>query len=411
MLPFIITVICSLVLLAVSRAAAEKSNAGLIAQTAAIMLCVVFVASLVVRFIFTIVLLQCVLTLLFVAFVANLRPAPRALFACVLAAVAVAYAVGGYGVWQKNQQIQALADDYPIVSIRERLDFDTPRVATHTQEPLPLASHVAARLEHLDKIHNRTSSRESRLRQLHDGTRYDFVLASGFGVGRMLGFTRSSVELPEIEPVPLPAPPAEEAYVEHTTAAPADQPWGESQQAHLMTLHQYGYDDFFQRERMGFVPAPGLAVGFEPHAFKWMPPIGRLDQWQISQLDLISLLLHDPPVAYVSQNLPRMDELVDAPTRPLTPFEETALEQLRTQQDLVIDDFDVNTIRMVGSLRASENCLRCHAVQHGELLGAFSYEITRLHPLPPVERPHAVRPVETTIPALSLRPAPSPAER
>jgi hypothetical protein len=49
--------------------------------------------------------------------------------------------------------------------------------------------------------------------------------------------------------------------------------------------------------------------------------------------------------------------------------------------DFVIDDND-DRIRMVGSLRAGKNCLECHSVRRGELLGAFSYELVPTRPLP-----------------------------
>lgn len=93
----------------------------------------------------------------------------------------------------------------------------------------------------------------------------------------------------------------------------------------------------------------------------------------------MSLLKHEAAVAYVSQNLPRMDELRDAPTRALDPFETRSLDRLRSEEDLVIDDTP-ERVRMVGSLRASGNCLRCHSVRRGELLGAFSYELVPATP-------------------------------
>jgi len=45
----------------------------------------------------------------------------------------------------------------------------------------------------------------------------------------------------------------------------------------------------------------------------------------------------------------------------------------------MIDD-SADRIRMVGSLRAAKNCLDCHSVQRGELLGAQTYEIVPVRP-------------------------------
>ena len=51
-----------------------------------------------------------------------------------------------------------------------------------------------------------------------------------------------------------------------------------------------------------------------------------------------------------------------------------ALAKLWHDEDVVVksagDDY-----RMLGSLRAAKQCLDCHSVQRGELLGAFSYSL------------------------------------
>jgi hypothetical protein len=78
-------------------------------------------------------------------------------------------------------------------------------------------------------------------------------------------------------------------------------------------------------------------------------------------------------VAYVSANLPRMEELRDAPTRPLDPFEVVGLEALRGGKDLFARGTDKQA-RMLGAIRATRQCLQCHG---GDLLGAFSYTLRR----------------------------------
>jgi len=47
----------------------------------------------------------------------------------------------------------------------------------------------------------------------------------------------------------------------------------------------------------------------------------------------------------------------------------------------------VNKIEMVGSLRAIDQCTKCHDVKRGALLGAFSYELRRDPALPVDELP------------------------
>ena len=158
-------------------------------------------------------------------------------------------------------------------------------------------------------------------------------------------------------------------------------------------MHDGGLEDFFDTERMGYVKDQHHVVGFEPHRFLAVPKLPEREpatsHWQVVRLELVSLLKHETPVAYVSNHLPQMDKLKDAATRPLNGFEQGAIDRLRTDEDLVIDE-SPNQIRMVGSLRAGKNCLECHSVRRGELLGAFSYELApeRLVPLPKASTSH-----------------------
>jgi hypothetical protein len=89
-------------------------------------------------------------------------------------------------------------------------------------------------------------------------------------------------------------------------------------------------------------------------------------------------LKFDEPRVYVLDHLPRMDQLSsdDVLTRALDEFEKESLEKLRTEEDLVVREED-GVHRMLGSLRAAKQCLECHSVDRGELLGAFSYVLRR----------------------------------
>lgn len=91
------------------------------------------------------------------------------------------------------------------------------------------------------------------------------------------------------------------------------------------------------------------------------------------------MLKHDRPMVYVSKNLPNMNELRDAPVRELDAFEQQALTSLIEGEDLVTD-VQPGRIRALGSLRAMRQCLQCHEVERGTLLGAFSYEFLRDSP-------------------------------
>ncbi len=151
----------------------------------------------------------------------------------------------------------------------------------------------------------------------------------------------------------------------------------------LHSLHQSAWGDFLEPDRLGYAKNRDHVVGFEPHRFTHVPRISDAQEeaeWLVTRLELIGLLSHATPVAYVSRDLPKMDELKRAATRPLNAFEEAALVRLRRNEDVVINE-QANRIRMVGSLRAGKQCLACHSVRRGELLGAFSYELLRRKPI------------------------------
>ena len=56
--------------------------------------------------------------------------------------------------------------------------------------------------------------------------------------------------------------------------------------------------------------------------------------------------------------------------------EARALQSLREGEDLVAEA-TTHRIEMMGSLRATKQCLDCHHAHRGDLLGAFSYELQR----------------------------------
>ena len=115
-------------------------------------------------------------------------------------------------------------------------------------------------------------------------------------------------------------------------------------------------------------------AGFLPHAFSQPLELPRQQQWAVRKVELVSLLKHDKPMVYVSVNLPNMSELPDVPVRPLDAFEHNALASLLASEDLKIES-TAQRIRMLGAIRAAKQCLECHTVDQGALLGAFSYEL------------------------------------
>jgi hypothetical protein len=169
------------------------------------------------------------------------------------------------------------------------------------------------------------------LASLHDRTSDEFVLAAGFGPTRMAGIHAAharGIELPDEAPVPLPPEP--ESTYDPNSESPmplADATLSEQirpAEDALMSMHESGLRDFLNPDRIGYVKDRDHVAGFMSHRFTKIPdltaPKDKPATWQIVRLELVGLLRHETPVAYVSKNLPQMNELRDAPTRPLGEF-------------------------------------------------------------------------------------------
>ena len=142
----------------------------------------------------------------------------------------------------------------------------------------------------------------------------------------------------------------------------------------LQALHQNSVVDFSYPGGQGYARDRRHVAGFLTHGFSKVPVPD--DEWAVQTLDLLSLLCHPEPVAYVSAALPRMDELREAPTRPLDAFEAGGLKELMDGEYMVVGEAG-DKLRMLGSIRAVELCTKCHGAERGDLLGAFSYTLGR----------------------------------
>jgi hypothetical protein len=159
-------------------------------------------------------------------------------------------------------------------------------------------------------------------------------------------------------------------------------------------VHDRAAAGYANPRTIGYVVDVDHVAHFKPHAVAAMPPTpvdrpppqraassgkrpagaAQTKRWKVVRMELVSLLKFETPRVYDSTNLPRMEDLANTPTRPLSKFEETALLKLKEG-----NDFDTaagpNRIEMLGSLRVSKFCLQCHDLPRGTLLGAFSYEL------------------------------------
>jgi hypothetical protein len=287
---------------------------------------------------------------------------------------------------------EELRQRYPYESLADRLDYEGD--GSGAAPDLPPAA-----LKRLDAVEQGFQDRETwnrrakSLARLHSDQVEQFINEDGFGNGRMLPMTSPSyLELPEAPPVPfahladLPPERAGSPVGRPASGGTAAAPRAPSLDM-LGTFHDNGRFDFLNPGTFGHVKDRDHVAGFVSHQFRQMPDllnpqglksssVPETERWALRRLELVSLLKHDRPAVYVSDHLPRMDDLKKSRTRPLSEFEARALQAVRTGEDLVAEA-STHRITMMGSLRATKQCLDCHHAHRGHLLGAFSYELQR----------------------------------
>lgn len=213
-------------------------------------------------------------------------------------------------------------------------------------------------------------SRSITLQRIHEQNVDLFVRSPGLGSVRMVRLPLG--ELPDtLRPddlhVPQPNGGSSRRHAE-TTSEMRPLKW------EFYSLHREGILDFINAENFGHVKDRRHVAGFQSHRFSKVPE--PTDGWRVETLELVGLLLHAEPRVYVSAELPRMDQLRTAPTRPLDRFEVAGLEQLRCDEDLVAADAP-GGMRLLGAIRNAKQCIQCHDGKRGDLLGAFTYTLVK----------------------------------
>lgn len=102
--------------------------------------------------------------------------------------------------------------------------------------------------------------------------------------------------------------------------------------------------------------------------------------WLLQNRQLVGLTAESGPAVYL--NSPKnQHELMKpkpdgatVPKRPLDKFETEALERLRAGDEVALRSSD-RELRMLGAIRVRQDCLSCHKVEVGHLLGAFTYTL------------------------------------
>ena len=302
---------------------------------------------------------------------------PKPILIGTLLVIVVSY--GGVA-WKTLLMIKALEREYPIESLESRLAYENEQppsirlAGAQSQPSSPLVTDLEEKIPFRSRYRG---NRPEMLRQLHENTLEAFVNSRGFGFGRGVPHLEYDVRIDEIRAVPQPKP----AYDPSTASADnrADLPPDATQAdmaKRLQSFHSDTVVDFINPKGFGYVKERRTAAGFQEHRISSIHDYG-LDPnkiWRVQRVELVSLLKYSQPGVYLTDNLPRMDELRTAKVRPLDDFEKRQLPALFKGEDLVLDQTD-NTVRVLGAIRAAKQCLNCHEVSRGDLLGAFSYRL------------------------------------
>lgn len=260
------------------------------------------------------------------------------------------------------------------------------------------------------------------LSRVHEGFVADFIEQPALGWGRLpamrplreLDLPEDDTEIPSFSPPKLIEQPLTQLDPSNSASAEIlDRDVGHNpniatdkveksvpalEEPRLREEHRKNVANFVPEYSLGGVNTELQAHGFESHAFRQSPEDRddyiKYHGWKLNRLDLVSLLKHQPPAVYLSEHLPAMDELRDAPTRPANTFEIDAIAKLRNGEELIVDTSGKGP-RMVGAIRAITECRKCHQVPLGGLLGAFSYQFSD-KPRQPHRAPEKNKPVAST---------------
>jgi hypothetical protein len=282
-------------------------------------------------------------------------------------ATVVAYAIPGLLVWQTHREFTSLRERFPFESLEGRVPV--PQPASLTEATDRRLTDLEGAIEEGDFFDPRPL-RVAHLRQLHEETLSLFVNSPGFGVARMFRPTEWSLTW-GLREGPSPDQPGSPA-LEYGPALP--KVLSPEEESDLHRLHEGSVVNFANPNGFGYFRSRRKVAGFQPHQFSRVPEPAK--QWQVQAVELVGLLRHKEPVAYVSVRLPSMEELRGAPTRPLDSFEASGLAALHRGEDLYVGGTG-DGVRLLGAVRSARQCVECHGGQRGDLLGAFSYSLSR----------------------------------
>ena len=254
-----------------------------------------------------------------------------------------------------DERMDELRASHPFVSMEGRLPVPNTSANFSPDRVTEAESFLAGELELLDYSKD--------FAKLHAERVKSFSMMPGVGQMRMRSHIAKADRLPER----IPQPGGDQSDIDPTGDA-----WPEAKTRDFFGLHISSVGSFVNVKGFGYLKSRREVAGFVPHAFQYLPE--SKPPYKLERLELVGLVRNPDPAVYVSESLPRMNELERLPTRPADGFEASALKKLAAGDDLVATAVG-SKVRLLGAIRNMAACVECHGGRRGDLLGAFSYRL------------------------------------
>jgi hypothetical protein len=188
---------------------------------------------------------------------------------------------------------------------------------------------------------------------------------------------RSSPD-PQKMPAAVPTPPAATRPTEKSPRYAGQRPdeWASYQAMHAYFLERFVSERGFGLERM---------IGVNDPRYRKVYADGM--RYTVGRVELISLNGGDAPFAYVTAIDADKRQIQHAAHEALMEGEADALTKLKDGMTVVLTGGEGHR-EMVGAIRATADCRKCHDAAEGTLLGAFRY------PLRPEPTKQRARPID-----------------
>ncbi len=286
------------------------------------------------------------------------------------------------------RRIHALRQAHPLVSIADRLAYE--KTVDTEQRPIRTALRpndlVFERLP-LDYVAGYSNDRYRSLLEIWSDETLALASFNGLGTAHQHQQLSRSAAVAPLRNIPFSLPLARSQpssargwrwALQRPSRLPDLSPW--------KTLHWLSVVDFLDPAGYGAPnwPRSGISAGFISHAFHRHPlslvdKNSPLTQYDLLRLELISFWRFDEPRVYVSDHLPRLDQLrnKDVRTRALDAVETEFVKLLAAQRIdmLVRRDATNRTVRVVGAIWIQRECYACHRMLFNQPIGAFSYQL------------------------------------